>query len=160
MIGIKMVNALESKIILFPFFSPSLNKVILFWSPFPILWFQAIEPIRKWALKYSATRKRSVGIPLILETKTKKPNPYFPIDTGFTLLWLSPGLLGSDSQDDVVRVAGAVLFPPLPSWEFCLWLMRPKAKAQAPTPPLINTRMFGSREGKSWESVCDKVTRQ
>jgi len=30
--------------------------------------------------------ERSVGIPLILETKTKKPNPYFPIDTGFTLL--------------------------------------------------------------------------
>ena len=76
----------------FSLFFSSLNKVILFWSPFPVLWFQAIEPIRKWALKYSATRKRSVGIPLILETKTKKPNAYFPIDTGFTLLWLSPGL--------------------------------------------------------------------
>lgn len=36
MIGIKMVNALESKIILFPF-SSSLNKVILFRSPFPVI---------------------------------------------------------------------------------------------------------------------------
>ena len=73
---------------------------------------------------------------------------YFPIDTGFTLLWLSPGLLGSDSREDVVCVAGAVLFPPLPSWEFCLWLIRPKAKAQAATPPLINTRMLGAGRGR------------